>query len=528
MIQYLFAISISWFFFLSIYYVVYKQYTFYKYNRLYLLGTIILGLIIPICAAWVEPTGSIHAVRSYLLPELFIPADLETTASSNSTHSFFSFWYIAYGVGVLVSLSRLGYGLFRIYQHLRQGQVLPQKGYYLVRTKTYHLPFSFFNCVFISEHQSSLKHLNQVLDHEEAHIHQWHTVDVLFMECLQIIFWFHPLVYIYKKALKQSHEYYADAYATRAFSKQAYSALLVQQSTSGLELSLANHFFQSTIKDRLMMIQKSKTSKSSLLLYFLAIPIIGILLFSFSPNQVRSSQTLEELTVVGFGNASEDNAIPASYDEQEDQKEKPFVLVKQMPQFPGCESVQNEEERDQCARKKLLEYVYTNIKYPKQDRQDGNQGTAVSQFVVDKNGKMKDIEIIRSVSETIDAEVIRLLEEMQTSVTWKPGVHEGKNVDVKFTLPVKFVLSEGQLDEEKQSFEFSVFPNPSNDFLSVKMDQVVKGTLEVVIYNKFGEEVLRPSISKDDRINIQSLQAGHYVIMMTNGKSKSAKNFTKL
>lgn len=527
MIQYLLATTICWLFFLLAYGFIFRKVTFYKYNRIYLLSSFVLGMILPFISKLIKPTETFEIVRAYVVPELLIPTNISSTEVDSWS---ISWWIIIYSIGVVVSSSKLMNGLFKIYRHYNTGEKIRKDRYTIVQTKRTHLPFSFFKYIFISKKIPLNQHLAQVLEHEEAHIDQWHTLDILLIECMQIILWFHPLIYFYKKAIKQSHEFYADAYATRDFSKQDYSKLLVAQSTTGIEISLANHFFHSNIKDRLMMIQKSKTSKSSILLYFLAIPIVGILLFSFSPNRKKPNQNLEKITVVGFGNT--DNTEQLDEEPLElTQKDEAFLIVEQMPQFPGCES-EEKSTQEQCAKTELLKYVYGNIKYPKEDRKNGVSGTAVSQFVVDKNGTIKNIEIVRSVSKTIDAEVYRMLEDMGDKVTWIPGKQSGKKVDVKFTLPVKFVLEDGETQErekeESLDIDFSIYPNPTSDILSFKSDNIFKNPLTVTVYDKTGVVLLTTNLkSINDQVSVREIPSGDYVLMITDGKRKTAKNFTK-
>lgn len=101
-----------------------------------------------------------------------------------------------------------------------------------------------------------------------------------------------------------------------------------------------------------------------------------------------------------------------------------FTFVENMPEFKG-------------GIDSLILFITQNVKYPEWERKNNIQGTVYSQFTIDLNGKVKDVEIIKTVegSKFINEEVLRVINKMPD---WIPGKHKGKNVNVKFTLPVKF------------------------------------------------------------------------------------------
>lgn len=121
-------------------------------------------------------------------------------------------------------------------------------------------------------------------------------------------------------------------------------------------------------------------------------------------------------------------------------KFKPTEMVctnaEEMPRFPGCEySSFSKEERHHCANKKLLEFVYSNLKYP---HSDGSiEGTAVVQFIVEKDGSLTEIRILKSLTPGFDEEIVRVLKKMPN---WIPGMQSGKEIRVRFKLPVKIRL----------------------------------------------------------------------------------------
>lgn len=124
---------------------------------------------------------------------------------------------------------------------------------------------------------------------------------------------------------------------------------------------------------------------------------------------------------------------------QSDGKEEVFVIVEEMPRFPGCEEETDKELRKECAFKKLQYYILGELKYPSEARKKGIEGKVMAQFVVGKNGEIYDIEIVKDIGHGCGAEVIRVLRSMNDMPEqWIPGKQRGKKVNVRYTIPVQF------------------------------------------------------------------------------------------
>ena len=119
---------------------------------------------------------------------------------------------------------------------------------------------------------------------------------------------------------------------------------------------------------------------------------------------------------------------------EEPEIEAPMVISEQMPLFGGCED-------KACSDEKLIRYLSRNIKYPNQARDINITGRVYARFVVEKDGSISNIEIIRGIGAGCDQEVLRVTENMnQLSEGWTPGKQRGRTVRVLYTLPVTFKL----------------------------------------------------------------------------------------
>ena len=119
------------------------------------------------------------------------------------------------------------------------------------------------------------------------------------------------------------------------------------------------------------------------------------------------------------------NAMAQHFDEGEEvieQSDKVFEVVDEMPSFPGGQSA-------------LFDFMAKNIKYPKGAEDYGIQGRVILTFIVKKDGSLSDVRVAKSVDPALDKEAVRLVKSMPK---WNPGIHKGKYVNVKFTLPVTF------------------------------------------------------------------------------------------
>lgn len=118
-------------------------------------------------------------------------------------------------------------------------------------------------------------------------------------------------------------------------------------------------------------------------------------------------------------------AVPIDNGPEEVEEEEIFMRVEKAPAFPG-------------GQKAMMEYLMKNIKYPAACQEAGIQGRVIVSFVVNKDGSIQNVEVIRGVHEKLDAEAVRVVKSMPA---WSPGEQQGRKVRSKFQLPVFFRLA---------------------------------------------------------------------------------------
>lgn len=148
-------------------------------------------------------------------------------------------------------------------------------------------PFSFFKWIVYNPKQFKKQELNYIINHEKVHAKEYHTIDVLISQFCCALFWFNPLVWLYKKELQQNLEFIADEKAqTVSDCKESYQRLLLKASVPNHPLALTNNFYNSLIKKRIIMLHKSKSNKLNAWKYVLIIPALAIFLMSFNTKEI--------------------------------------------------------------------------------------------------------------------------------------------------------------------------------------------------------------------------------------------------
>jgi protein TonB len=129
--------------------------------------------------------------------------------------------------------------------------------------------------------------------------------------------------------------------------------------------------------------------------------------------------------------------------EEPEPEEKVILIAEQMPRFPGCEAQGGDNSsKKSCADQKLLSFIYANIKYPVMAIENHIEGTVVVSFVINKDGSVVDIKVLREPGGGCGKETTRIVKMMnRMSEKWTPGKQRGKAVRVRYNLPVKFKLN---------------------------------------------------------------------------------------
>lgn len=245
MVQYILECIAFQLVFLVIYDFFLKKETFFQWNRVYLIGTYMLSLVLP----WIKIEALKTSVPEayYVYPEFLWNTNSVAISPSERAASVFQVsWQegVLYG-GMLVAALYFGYKLFQLYKLGRNGSVERFPNFKRIVIKNSELAFSFFRSIFLGDKILEREH-SSIIQHELVHIEQRHTLDLLFFEFMRIVGWFNPLVYVYQNRIAELHEFIADAQVPKAQRKAHYD-LLLSQIFKTQNISFVNQFFKSSL-----------------------------------------------------------------------------------------------------------------------------------------------------------------------------------------------------------------------------------------------------------------------------------------
>lgn len=199
--------------------------------------------------------------------------------------------FIIFLTGLLYRLFLLISGVFSTIYLLSNSKKIKVGNSVLVINQNF-VPASFFNYIMLPKYTEDDEELHQILLHESVHVKNGHTWDVLFIQLVKAVFWFNPASYLLEKQIREIHEYQADQAVINNYSPIAYSRLLVKQLSKDCGLQFMNNFNQFQTKKRIMMMNKTKSSFSQKMRFFLSLPLLVLMIGLFSCNMALSQTDL--------------------------------------------------------------------------------------------------------------------------------------------------------------------------------------------------------------------------------------------
>ncbi len=454
--NYILLVNISLVLFYLLYRYGLKRLTFLKWNRFYILLGLISSMLMPI---GLYISYEVPQAMVIQIPELIIQAGIENVETAASPlqeekqeWSISQIAMIIYGLGIVLGIGRLVYQFFLVNRR--------------IASPAENESFSFFGTISMGEKVKDNSLMNK---HEEIHVKQGHSYDLMLMDIICILNWFNPVVYLFRKEMKLLHEYLVDS--NFGDSKVKYAELLLAYALNTNQYALSYEFSnKSLLKERITMLFKEKTKKNRIMIYFSILPILALLMgltqgFKTLDQEVVIQPLLEkagmESSQVGR-NEVEANEVGSTglvakeqvLTEQESNTESSSPIetgsINQVQEKAALDTIKPQNKKvvafDQvdspaeypggimAFRKEVQE----KIVYPASAIEAGIKGTCQYSFVIDVNGNITDIKVDKSLSSDLDQAVIKALENTQT---WIPAKEKNENVPVKFSLPIRMDLS---------------------------------------------------------------------------------------
>ncbi len=412
------------------YKLVMSRYTFHSFNRMAILLMMLSAMVVPLVQVELERTPAVSAV-TVDLAGILVAAEQPLDASFSESLTVVQLLFLLYIIGVVFFAVGFVVSLIRLRLMLRNGRWVDdgRDGHLIVMDDDI-APFSWFNYIVVSRKDYE-GHPAEILAHERAHMLHHHSADILLCNLLLIVQWFNPAAWLLRRELQEVHEFEADeAVLASGIDARGYQLLLVAKAVGEAHFALANNFNHSSLKKRITMMKMQKSNAWNRAKLLLALPLAAVAVVAFANEKTK--QVADRIV------AESDNTVVAVTDElslpQQDKTTakkktatkkadgKTLDVVETMPQFPG-------------GTQEMLKYMAANIKYPADAVAAEKGGRVIVSFVVDKEGNVTNPTVVRSVSESLDKEALRVVSAMPK---WTPGMQDGKAVDVKYVVPVNF------------------------------------------------------------------------------------------
>lgn len=258
----------------------------HQFNRFYLLMSLVLSIIVPLLDLSFLFSNQVIQEPINQISQVFT-AERSNVSELVETNQSIDLWFLLYGTLCVILLFRLIWRVSIFQQISVKEERIERRTHRLILTRKLTDPFTFMKSVFLNKDAFNRGEIEpEILRHEQCHAEQYHSLDVLFAECVKIAFWMNPIMYLFKKSIQLNHEFIADEYVlSKSDSVRDYQYLLLQKSTKNKYHYLASNINFIMTKKRLLMMKKSK-SPLRLIKAISAIPFMILLSFLFSNNLI--------------------------------------------------------------------------------------------------------------------------------------------------------------------------------------------------------------------------------------------------
>ena len=395
--------------FYAFFLLVMRRTSLFRFNRIVLLAGSAVCFVLPFvrlrpAAADAAAAGPLTAVAA---------GAAEPLAAAPASVSWLLLLYVA---GAAAVLAFTAVSALRLVSLIRSGRTTREDGYKLTIVDGDAPSFSWGRNIVMGrkDYESS----PAILTHERMHVKNHHSLDIAFFSLITILHWFNPLVWITLSELKLLHEYEADeGVIDNGIDATHYQLLLVKKAVGEHRFSLANGFRHSKLKNRIAMMIKPQSSGWMRLAYGAVLPLLAVFMFACNPAREQQDEPVPadikvETKVMDEADVANEESVP-------------FSEIEVKPTFDGGDA------------NAFSQWVNSHLKYPEAAKTAGEQGRVVLQFTVGSDGAVRDVKVLRSASEALDAEAVRVI---SSSPDWTPGQQDGKAVAVTYTFPVVFQL----------------------------------------------------------------------------------------
>ena len=283
--------------FFGCYFLFLKKETYFTYNRYFLLTGLFAAVTIPFISF--TKTIIVAPIKQIISQSISTTTNIKTAQIAQQTEQAFnwtSFFVICYLSIVFIFMLKILIEYYFYKKALHNQQFIHKNNFRLFEINSKIEPFSFFKTIVYNPNLHSKTELAFILAHEKVHAKQFHSIDVLISKVFSAVFWYNPIIWFYKKAIIQNLEFIADAGAIlQVIDKKQYQYTLLKNTTNISCVAITNHFYQSLIKKRIVMLNKKPSHRANLIKLAIVVPVLAIFIFQFQ-TKIVAQEKLEIIT----------------------------------------------------------------------------------------------------------------------------------------------------------------------------------------------------------------------------------------
>lgn len=282
--------------FAAAYYLILRRLTFYTINRIFLVFGILFSSIYP----FINLTDFFHRQKQINQQVVvFVPELNQKVNALVPTNFITEYWQvisILFYIGLTLMALRLivqFVSLYKMHRKSAPGAIKDVKVRILTEPVS---PFSFWQTVYINPSLHQEKELHTILAHEQIHVKQWHSLDIILAELSVVFYWFNPGVWLMKKAVKENLEFITDQkILNKGIDRKAYQYSLLDVGNLTPAVAIVNNFNLSDLKKRIKMMNVKRSSRLTLSRYLLVTPVLLLSTLAFTISKKEIKQHLAPL-----------------------------------------------------------------------------------------------------------------------------------------------------------------------------------------------------------------------------------------
>jgi bla regulator protein blaR1 len=303
--------------FLLGYWLIFQKEKTLHFNRFYLIISLLASLGIPFSTIEIGQETPIATAEKVFVPiqhftqVLVQPQAVSTVEIVEENFSWESLFMLIYYLVMGALLVRFLKNIFILFQEINKSEKVVLETMTIVLLERKMIPHSFMNYIFLNktEYQNGVIE-DEILLHESTHVRQRHSLDIIGLELMSIVFWFNPVLIFYKKAIQLNHEFLADEAVLNTYQNTAnYQYLLIEKASQLNSFSFTSSFNFSITKQRLIMMTKSTSRTKAMLLTLTFVPLFLGAIALFSTKTIAQKETPITTKVTATKNGVSDKLL---------------------------------------------------------------------------------------------------------------------------------------------------------------------------------------------------------------------------